>query len=141
MKNPHAVALGRLGGLKGGPAGGRARARALSRHRRREIARRAAHCRWGSLPEALRPLFPGYRFEDVRLPEHLDLVVLHVLTRGGAVHKRWLARRLGDGRIRRWIVEHRGRGLTVQQMSPWVSERLARRWQKDSPYALLWENR
>ena len=63
----------------------------------------------------------------------------HVLTPGGAVHKRWLARRLGDGRIRQWIVEHRGRGLTVQQMSPWVSERLARRWQKDSTYAALGE--
>jgi hypothetical protein len=41
--NPHAAALGRLGGLKGGPA----RARALSPERRREIARRAARKRWG----------------------------------------------------------------------------------------------
>ena len=41
--NPHAAALGRLGGLKGGPA----RARALSSERRREIGRRAARKRWG----------------------------------------------------------------------------------------------
>jgi hypothetical protein len=41
--NPHAAALGRLGGLKGGPA----RAAALSPARRREIARRAARKRWG----------------------------------------------------------------------------------------------
>jgi len=41
--NPHAAALGRLGGLKGGPA----RARALSAERRRDIARRAARKRWG----------------------------------------------------------------------------------------------
>jgi hypothetical protein len=41
--NPHAAALGRLGGLKGGPA----RARRLSAERRREIARRAARKRWG----------------------------------------------------------------------------------------------
>src|SRR5207247_534758 len=34
-KNPHAVALGRLGGVKGGPA----RAEALTPQRRREIAR------------------------------------------------------------------------------------------------------
>jgi hypothetical protein len=40
--NPHAAALGRLGGLKGGPA----RAGALSAARRREIARRAARMRW-----------------------------------------------------------------------------------------------
>jgi len=41
-RNPHAAALGRLGGLKGGPA----RAAALSSKRRREIARAAARARW-----------------------------------------------------------------------------------------------
>jgi hypothetical protein len=40
--NPHAAALGRLGGLKGG----RARAASLSPERRREIAIRAARRRW-----------------------------------------------------------------------------------------------
>jgi hypothetical protein len=41
-KNPAAVALGRLGGLKGG----KARAAALSDERKREIARKAAEARW-----------------------------------------------------------------------------------------------
>ena len=41
-KNPAAVALGRLGGKKGGPA----RAEKLSASRRSEIARRAAQARW-----------------------------------------------------------------------------------------------
>ncbi len=41
-KNPAAVALGRLGGLKGG----KARAKKLSSKRRAEIARRAARARW-----------------------------------------------------------------------------------------------
>jgi len=41
-KNPAAVALGRLGGLKGGPA----RAKALSKKKRREIAKKAAKDRW-----------------------------------------------------------------------------------------------
>ena len=41
-KNPNAVALGRLGGVKGGPA----RAKALTPQRRREIARRAILTRW-----------------------------------------------------------------------------------------------
>jgi hypothetical protein len=40
--DPHAVALGRRGGMKGGPA----RAAALSPSRRREIARMAARARW-----------------------------------------------------------------------------------------------
>jgi hypothetical protein len=41
-KNPAAVALGRLGGLKGG----KARAEKLSPARRKEIARKAAAARW-----------------------------------------------------------------------------------------------
>ncbi len=46
-KNPAAVALGRLGGLKGG----KARAAKLTAKERREIARRAAAARWGSRPK------------------------------------------------------------------------------------------
>ena len=41
-KNPHAAALGRLGGLKGGQA----RAKALTAAQRRRIASRAARARW-----------------------------------------------------------------------------------------------
>ena len=141
MKNPHAVALGRLGGRKGGTAGGRGRAEALSARRRVEIARGAALSRWGRLPDRLRPLFPGYDFGQLRLPDHLDLAMLHVLTRGGEEDRCWLARRFGDRGIRQWILERRGRGLTDRQMSRWVSERTARRWQHDDPYAQIWENR
>ena len=42
-KNVAAVALGRLGGLKGG----KARAAKLSAEKRREIAKKAAEARWG----------------------------------------------------------------------------------------------
>lgn len=41
-KNPAAVALGRLGGLKGG----KARAAKLSAKKRKEIASKAAQARW-----------------------------------------------------------------------------------------------
>jgi hypothetical protein len=41
-KNPAAVALGHLGGLKGGPA----RAKKLSQKKRSDIARKAAMARW-----------------------------------------------------------------------------------------------
>ena len=44
VKNPHAVALGRLGGKKGGPA----RAAKLTREQRKAIARKAAHARWAN---------------------------------------------------------------------------------------------
>ena len=42
VKNPNAVALGRLGGLKGGPA----RAQALTPAERRKSAQRAATASW-----------------------------------------------------------------------------------------------
>jgi len=42
-KNPAAVALGKLGGMKGG----RARAAKLTPQERTEIAQRAAKARWG----------------------------------------------------------------------------------------------
>lgn len=41
-KNPAAVALGRLGGLKGG----KARAESLTAKKRKEIAQKAAKIRW-----------------------------------------------------------------------------------------------
>jgi len=73
-KNPHAVALGRLGGLKGGVAraenltegelsaigrlggraGGPARAAALTPAKRAAIARKAAAARWAPKPDAER---------------------------------------------------------------------------------------
>ena len=46
-KNPAAVALGRLGGKKGGAA----RAAALSPRKRKEIAKKAAAARWSKLPD------------------------------------------------------------------------------------------
>lgn len=45
-KNPHAVALGRLSGLKGGAA----RAAALPKRKRSAIAAKAAKARWGKKP-------------------------------------------------------------------------------------------
>lgn len=47
-KNPAAVSLGRIGGLKGG----KARAAALSARKRSAIAKKAAKARWKSKPKA-----------------------------------------------------------------------------------------
>ncbi|MEX2286141.1 MAG: hypothetical protein WD648_03565 [Planctomycetaceae bacterium] len=44
-KNPAAVALGRLGGLKGG----KARAKALTKEERSKIAKKAARVRWAGV--------------------------------------------------------------------------------------------
>lgn len=46
-KNPAAVALGRLGGLKGGHA----RAKGMTQKERSESARKAAEARWSNKPK------------------------------------------------------------------------------------------
>lgn len=51
-KNPAAVALGSLGGKKGGPA----RAKKLSAKKRSEIAKKAAEARWGSSKKTKLPI-------------------------------------------------------------------------------------
>lgn len=140
VKNPHAVALGRLGGLRGGRRGGLARAANLTASRRRQIARAAARARWG-VPATFASLFPGYAFEDIVLPEQIDLVMLHLLTRGGPEHRRWLVGRFGVRTIRSWIAAREGRGLTLAQLRRWVSESTARNWIAADPYAKLWEDR
>jgi hypothetical protein len=45
-KNPHAVALGRKGGLKGGKKGGKARWDGVTPEERSEILRKAVQARW-----------------------------------------------------------------------------------------------
>jgi hypothetical protein len=47
-KNPHAVSLGRIGGLKGG----KARAAKLTAEQRSEIARKASNTRWANQRKA-----------------------------------------------------------------------------------------
>lgn len=54
-KNPAAVMLGRLGGLKGGPA----RMAKLSKEERRELGRKAAAARWGKEKERASNLDSG----------------------------------------------------------------------------------
>lgn len=47
-KNPHAVALGKLGG----PKGGKARAEKLSAAKRKAIAKKAAKARWAHVSKS-----------------------------------------------------------------------------------------
>lgn len=125
------IGHGHAGGLAGGPKGGAARARNLTPERRKLIAREAAEARWSArLPELVRWLFWEHDFQTLNLAADEHLVLLKILSYGGAKERAWLRRRLGDDRIRAWIRENQGKGLTIAQMTPWVSEPTARRWQR-----------
>jgi hypothetical protein len=52
QKNPHAVALGKLGGRKGGLA----RAKKLSKKKRKEIATKAVRARWAKASKKKQPV-------------------------------------------------------------------------------------
>ncbi|MGB8295578.1 MAG: hypothetical protein WCG85_09140, partial [Polyangia bacterium] len=109
MKNPHAVALGRLGGTKGGPArarvlsarrrreiahnAGLARVRTLSRREREALALRAATARWANrspiltaaeAPETVRRLLKSYDVAALKWAEsdHRYAIVREILVRG-----------------------------------------------------------
>jgi hypothetical protein len=71
------------------------------------------------LPEQLRPLFWDYVFSQLSLVKDRDLVIRRVLSNGSWDAVRWLRKRLGDQALREWLVAHRGRGLTAQQLRFW----------------------
>ena len=120
-KNPHAVALGRRGGLAGGRKGGVARALALSPERRREIARQAASARWApttpiradAVPSAVRRLLKTYDPSQLRWNDATDrwAIVSAILVRGSEEARDWLRARLSSEELRELARQFHGAGL------------------------------
>ena len=131
--------LGRRGGLKGGAA----RAKALSARRRTQIARLAVRARWEErLPAELHALFWEFDVRKLRVAKAKTTIFLKVLTRGRKAHKTWLARRFGRERVRAWIVERHGRGITTATMRQWgVAEEDIRRMRRMNPALDMWDRR
>jgi hypothetical protein len=136
-KNPHAVALGRLGGVKGGLArakalsprrrreiarrAGAARARALSASERQAVARRGAAARWGpkarivsalEAPAAVRRLLKEYDPSRLRWAkrDHRYVIVREILLRGDDRSVSWLRRLLFPRELRDLIRRYEGAG-------------------------------
>jgi hypothetical protein len=137
MKNPHAVALGRLGGTKGGLArakalsprrrreiakqAGAARALSLSASERQAVARRAAAARWATksliltaaeAPVAVRKLLESYDPAQLRWARmnHRYVIVREVLLRGDDRAVSWLRGLLFPRELRDLIRRYRGAG-------------------------------
>jgi hypothetical protein len=131
--------LGRRGGLKGGVA----RAKVLSPRLRAQIARRAIRARWEErLPPELRDLFWEFDARELRIAKAKATIFLKVLTRGGRAHKAWLAQRFGRERIRDWILERQGRGITTASMREWgITSDEIRRMRQANPALDMWNRR
>jgi hypothetical protein len=106
-KNPHAVALGRLGGRKGG----KARALVLSPERRREIAQKAIRTRWVSPLRVWPATSRSKRCEEARaIAERLGVDpsdVEHVLFNLSIPPLERLARSFQRARLKNFAI-HRG---------------------------------
>jgi hypothetical protein len=138
-KNPHAVALGRLGGLIGGPArakalgakrrreiatrAGLARAAALSAMERATLARRAAQTRWDATrtvrsgadaPQSVRRLLKSYEPAALKWsePDHRYVIVREILLRGDDDAGGWLRTVLGRNQVRALIRRYGGAGIS-----------------------------
>lgn len=72
-----------------------------------------------SLPESLRPLFWDFDFAMLDAARQRDFIVGRVLASGPLDSIRWLRRTYGDDIIRDWIIRHRGRQLSSQQLRFW----------------------
>lgn len=138
MKNPHAVALGRLGGSKGGHAraralssirrqtiaraGGRARARAMSAGERQELARRAAKARWikrtpisaADAPPSVMRLLKTYDPAALQWARSDDryAIVREILIRGDGPARVWLRTILRRVEVKALVREYRGAGCS-----------------------------
>jgi hypothetical protein len=71
------------------------------------------------LPELLKPLFWEYDFGSLSVERDKDFLIRRILTRGDWSAIAWLRRRIGDKLLRKWILEHEGRGLSPQQLRFW----------------------
>jgi hypothetical protein len=95
------------------------------------------------LPQPLRPLFWDCDFTALDAVGQQDFVIGRVLASGPLDAIRWLRRRYGDDRIRDWIIRHRGRQLSSQQVRFWdtligLPAGDVRQWLEE-PERHLWE--
>jgi len=73
-----------------------------------------------SLPNWLRPYFWDYSFRNLSWPKDRDLVIRRLLAAGSWNAITWLRKRLGDDALRKWLISHRGRGLSPRQVRFWT---------------------
>ncbi len=71
------------------------------------------------LPDHVQDLFWDYDSEAIDWDDDRELVIRRVLTDGNWDAITWLRDRLGDERLRGWMLEHEGRGLSPRQLRFW----------------------
>jgi hypothetical protein len=99
----------------------------------------------GCLPQQLQPLFWDQNFAQLDWPQHRDFVIGRILEAGPWDAIGWLRKEVGDDALREWIVRHRGRSLSGEQLRFWqlildLPTETVDAWLQ-SPERKIWEDR
>lgn len=73
----------------------------------------------GTLPELLKPYFWDCEFSALSWEGQHDFIVRRLLQSGSWQAVSWLRLELGDAELRRWLLAHRGGGLSPRQLRFW----------------------
>jgi hypothetical protein len=71
------------------------------------------------LPDTLRDFFWDTPFEKLSWEADREFVIRRLLADGSWEAVTWLRRQIGDANLRKWLIAHRGRGLSPRQLRFW----------------------
>jgi hypothetical protein len=71
------------------------------------------------LPQSFRAFFWDYRFDQLTWEGNRELVIHRLLIHGSWEAITWLRRKIGDSELRKWLIAHKGRGLSPRQLRFW----------------------
>jgi hypothetical protein len=72
-----------------------------------------------SLPKSLNRFFWEYDFLDLSWTSDSDLITSRLLQAGDWRSVCWLREQIDDDHLRRWLLEHKGGGLSPRQLRYW----------------------
>ncbi|MBN2117499.1 MAG: hypothetical protein JW730_13060 [Anaerolineales bacterium] len=71
------------------------------------------------LPKSLKPFFWDYPFSKLSLNTDRDLIIRRVLSSGSWDAVCWVRKEIGDENLKKWLIAHKGRGLSPRQLRFW----------------------
>lgn len=72
-----------------------------------------------SLPEFLRPLFWEVEFHKLLPEKHQSYICLRIIEYGDLQALRWMVGYYGKPRLRQWLIERQGRGVSPRALRFW----------------------
>jgi hypothetical protein len=72
------------------------------------------------LPQSLKPFFWDYPFSELSWKHDHELIIRRVLSNGSWESICWLRNTLGDDRLRKWLINRKGKGLSPRQIRYWA---------------------